>query len=396
MEAEVVLEHQEFLEYYQPVHDAALSGVQLKGFRPGGAPKDLAEKAINKEKVFEESVNKAVRDSLQEITKENNWQLIDQPKVEVLETNPQANQGLKLKVTLTVFPEVQLGNYQKIVKKVLAEKKAVSVTDQEVEKTVDWVLNSRAKLTRVNREAKKGDAVEIDFSGAANGKPVEGASGKSDQFILGEGKFVPGFEEQIAGHKEGESFYFSVNFPEDYWKEDLRAQKVDFEVGLRSVFEREVPALTDDFAKGLGKFEKAADFRKSVQAGIAKEKEEKENERIRIKILEAIAKNSKIEPPQIMAERTLDNLVAKYKTILKDSAKESELRKSLEEKAKNEVAGNLILYQIAKGQKIEPTKEEVEAEANKLAGKFDPQKVYDYSYGIVQNRKVFEYLEGLK
>lgn len=410
VELEVVLDHKEFLNYYQPVYDQAFSSVELKGFRPGAAPKDLADKAIDKEKVFNEAVVRATRDSLKEITADNNWQLIDQPAVEVLETNPKDNIGLKFKATITIFPEVKLGNCAKIAKGVLAEKKSVKVEEKEIEETIKWVLNSRVKLVRASHPAEKGNLADIDFSGFLDGKPLDGASGKADGFILGEGKFVPGFEDNLYGHKEGDKLEFSVNFPKDYWKEDLRGKNIDFKVEIKGVFDREMPELNDEFVKSLGKFESAEDLKKSIRNGIAKEKEAKEKERLRLKIMEEIIKDSKIELPEIMVNRTLDGLAADYENFLKnappgkDSLKEDEIRKSLEEKAKNSVAVNLVLYQIAKDEHLEPTAEEVEAEANEFLKnnridkkeKIDQQKIYDYSYGMVQNRKVFEYLESLK
>lgn len=415
IEIEAILDHPEFLEYYQPVYDQALASVHLKGFRPGTAPKEMAEKAVDKEKVFNEAATKAVRDSLQDINQENSWQLVDQPKVEITETNPQANLGLKFKATLTVFPEVKLGDYKKIVKKILAEKKPVFVTDKELEDGIKWILNSRAKLTRVNREAKNGDTVEVDFSGRADGKELDGATGKSDSFVLGDGRFVKGFEENLVGHKEGEHLEFTVNFPADYWKPELQNKPVDFKVDLKAVFERAVPELSDEFVKSLGKFDNVAALRASVQEGLTKEKTEKENERLRLKIIEEIAKNSDIEPPEIMVSRTLDNLVVEYKSFIKDAASKGgeprsdksereEIRKNLEAKAKNNVATNLVLYEIAKREKLEPTSEEVEAEANQMLKNFpekqikdlDIKRIYDYNYGIVQNKKVFDYLESIK
>ena len=228
---------------------------------------------------------------------------------------------------------------------------------------------------------------------------------EKDTFILGEGKFITGFEENIVGHKAGENLEFSVNFPKDYWKEDLRDKKMDFKVKVGEVFVRQLPELNDEFAKGLGKFENAEALKKSLKEGITKEKESKEKERLQIKIMEEIIKDSKIEFPKVMVDKALDNLVNEYKAYV-PAGKEDDaaLRERLQEKAKNEVATNLVLYKLAKEQKIEPDSKEVEEEANKFLthSKFsrtpnlDPQKVYDYSYGIVQNRKVFEYLESLK
>ncbi|MDE2001227.1 MAG: trigger factor [Patescibacteria group bacterium] len=410
VELEVSLDQKEFLEYYQPLFDEALSKVALKGFRPGAAPKEMAEKAVDKEKVFEEAVHKAVRTTLKEVSEENSWQLIDQPRVEILESPT----GMKYKAHLTVFPAVELGDYQKVAKKVLdAEHKEAPVSDKEVEDSLKWLRQSRAKLTRVNREAKNGDVLDIDFAGFADGKPLDGTEGKADNFVLGEGKFIPGFEEHLIGRKEKDIVEFPITFPKDYWKEDMRNRKVDFKVTVHGVFERELPELNDEFAKSIGKFESAEDLRKNVREGLAKEKQQKEQERVRLKLMEAIIKHVKLDLPGVMVQRTLDSMVQEYKDYAQLSfrggerqpaEKDEDIRKKLEDKAEKSVATNLIIYQIAKDMQLEPTKEEVEADVNTAlssmrrehAGNLDPQKLYDYSYGVVLNRKVFEFLESLK
>lgn len=407
VELEADLDHQEFLDFYQPEFDKALSSVQLKGFRLGTAPKEMAEKAVDKEKVFNEAASDAVRDTLKKIMAENDWQFIDQPKIELLESE----KGLKFKAVLSVFPNIKLGDYKKIAGGILKEKKEVFIEDEEIGKAIDWVLNSRAKLIRVYRAAQKGDAVEVNFSGFVDGKKMEGATDAHDQFVLGQGKFVPGFEENIMGRKNDEKLEFSVDFPKDYWKEDLRDKKVDFKVEVRGVFERQLPELNDEFVRGIGKFENVESFKKNVKEGISKEKETKEKERLRLKILDGIIRDSKMDLPKVMVGRTLDNMVEEYKSYaqrLKKGELENEegLKNRFMEKAKNSVAVNLVLYQIAKEQNLEPSSEDVEKEANDFlirsqpsgqpTDKIDPKQIYDYIYGELRNKKVFEYLESLK
>lgn len=409
-ELEVILEQKEFLEYYQPIFEKALSEVHLKGFRPGTAPKEMASQAVNNEKVFEEAVHKAVSSTLKAIAEENDWQLIDQPKIEVLESPT----GLKYKAVVSVFPEVKLGDYKKTAKKVLeSEMKEVKVEDREIEDSIKYILNSRAKLTRVNREAKNNDVLDIDFAGFADGKALDGTSGKADSFVLGDGKFIPGFEENLVGKKEGEIAKFTVTFPGDYWKADMRNKKVDFEVKVHGVYERQMPELNDEFVKGLGKFETVEELRKNIREGMTKEKIEKEKERVRLKIMDQLVKSAKFDLPEVMLNRTLEGMVQEYKDYSalafrggekKAPETDEEIRKKLEDKARSSVATNLILYQIAKDERLEPTPQEVEEDANRFLGSMrrehskdvDPQKLYDYSYGIVQNRKVFEFLENLK
>lgn len=422
IEAEVILDHREFLNYYQPIFDRALEQTHLKGFRPGAAPKEMAERAIDKGKIFEEAVSKAIQSSLKEMSEENSWQLIDQPKIEVLpDLDPLSlsgrgggsdlpvSGGLKYKAVLSIFPEIRLPDYKRIAAKILkTERREIKVEDKEINDSIKWILDSRAKLIRVARPAEKGDVADIDFQGFLDGRLLDGASGKADSFVLGEGKFVPGFEENLIGRKEGDRIEFSVVFPEVYWKPELRDKKVDFKVSVQGVFEREIPALTDEVAKGLGKFENVEDLKKNIREGLTQEKNEKERERLRLKIMDRIIEESAIEPPKIMLESVLDSMMAEYKEYAKlmerkEKEDDAAIRKSLEKRAKNNLFTNLVLYAIAKAESLEPVKEEVEAETGEFlkrqpnqSKKIDPKQFYDYIYGIVKNKKVFEFLESQK
>ncbi len=403
VELEVSLDQKEFLQYWQPVYDRALASVELKGFRAGMAPKDLADKAVDKEKVFEHAVSDVVRETLRNITQEKEWELIDQPKIEVLESDPLADKGLKFKTTLTLFPQVQLGDYKKISRRIFEEQKPVAIDEKEIEKSIDWIRNSRAKMTRVSRPTKTGDVVDLDFEGFIDGKSLDGAQSKGDRFVLGEGKFIPGFEEHILNHKEGDHVEFSIEFPKDYWKKDLQGKKVDFQTDIRGIFERELPELTDEFVKDLGNFATVADFHKNVREGLQKEKEEKERERLQLKVLEAVGKAIKVEIPQVMIDRTAANLQEEYRAYRGAKVSEEEMRAGILAEARTNVLNNLVLFQIAKQEGLEPSKEEVEAEANKFLAhdqfskkpKIDPQRLYDYIYGVVRNKKVFEHLEKI-
>ena len=203
-----------------------------------------------------------------------------------------------------------------------------------------------------------------------------------------------------------------MTFPKDYWKEDMRNKKVDFTVKVHGVFERALPDLTDEFAKSLGKFESVAELEKNIREGITKEKTDKEKERVRLKMIEQIIKHATMDIPEPMLQHTLDSMVAEYQDYrgmsqqagAKEEMNNEALRKQLEPKAKESVATNLVLYQIAKDENLQPTPEEVEEEAKRFAATMtteqtktlDPQRLYDYSYSRVQNKKVFEFLESLQ
>lgn len=376
---EVDFSQVEFSKYWETVHSEAVKEVEIKGFRKGTAPVEMASAALDKDKVFSEAATRAIREILKEITKERGWEIVDQPKIDIQEKAD----GFTFKIDLVVFPEIKLGNYKKIAKSVFSEKSEVVATDEEVKEAIDWVLNSRAKLVRSINPAKMGDVVNIENKG------------KADQFILGHSHIEKDFDVKIVGHKEGEEFNG---------------------IKLISIFERQLPELNDELAGELGKFKTVNEMKASIKEGIQKEKEIKENEKKRISLLEKIVKDSKLDIPQVMIEKTLAGMIDEYKAYFKPSTragldagaskdfKEEEVRAKLHPEAEKNVASNLVLYRISKDEKLDPSPEEIEAESNKflvtmrpdMAAKVDPERIHNYSYDIVKNRKVFEFLEGLK
>jgi trigger factor len=364
---EVDFSQVDFSKYWETVHSEAVKEVELKGFRKGTAPIEMASAALDKDKVFNEAATRAIRETLKEITKEKGWEIVDQPKIDIEEKAD----GLLFKIDLTVFPEIKLGDYKKLAKEAFSEKIEVVGTDEEVKEAIDWILNSRAKLVRSVNPAKLGDVVDIEYKG------------KPDQFVLGHSHIEKDFDAKIIGHKEGEEFDG---------------------IKLVSIMERQLPELNDELAKELGKFNTIDELKNSIKDGIQKEKEIKENEKRRISLLEKIVKDSKLDIPQIMIDRTLAGMVEEYKAYFKKDFKEEEVRAKLRPEAEKNVASNLVLYRISKDEKLDPTPEEIEVESNKflatirpdMAAKIDPERVHNYSYDIVKNRKVFEFLESIK
>ena len=291
IDLEVRLDQKEFASYYQAVREKALASVHLKGFRPGTAPKELAEQALDQDAVFNEAAKSAIHWSLDEISKDNEWTLIDAPQITVEDSK---DMGIIYKARLTVFPEIKLGNYKKIAKKVMADKKEQKVESSEIEQALEWIRNSRKT------------------------------------------------------------------------KEDDKA-----------------PELTDDFAKSLGKFQTVDELKRSVSDGLLFEKNEKEKERLRLKMIEEIIKDSQVDLPEIMVKKTYDNMEKQLGPIFKSSGKsEDEIKKSLMERARQNVASNLVIYKIAQAEKLEPKPEEIADDGH-----------YDYNYGVAQNQKVFSFLE---
>lgn len=397
---EVTLGSDIFRPYWEREYGRAAGGVQVKGFRPGAAPKQMVDAAIDKDKVFEAALQEAVRHSLHEVGEEQEWMIIDTPKIEIISGDKLLEDSGKLsyKAELTIFPEITIGDYKSIAKKITAVKTEVAIAPEEIEKSLQWLRKSRAPQVRVARPAVKGDSVAIAYDVSADGSPVTGATTPAhDQFTLGEGKFIPGFEDNITGHKEGEKIAFSLTAPEAYWNKDVQGKKLDFSVTLDGVFEVTLPEVNDEFAKSIGNFQTVADLKQSIGDGLRTEKEEKEAEKRRIAILEGVIAKTKIDLPEVFVERTLNGMLEELKSTLEASGKKpEEVRKDLRKAAESRVAGNLVVHEIAKLEHLEPTREEVEEESKQHqyeARQLEAGKFYDYIYGVLLNRKVFEFLE---
>lgn len=391
---EVTLDPAEFKQYYDAAEAEAFARVEIKGFRKGTAPRELAETALDKDKVFHAATEEAVRRTLHDESEAREWTLIDTPKVAVKEASPGGAVGLRYEAELTLFPEIRLGNYKKISGKIFSEKKEAAVSADEIEKSFEWLRESRATIVRTARGAEEGDLVDIDFEGFSNGKALPGVRAKGDRFILGKSSPPPGFDEKLKTRQAGDALNFSLVMPKEHWNKELAGHEVGFKGKVNVVYERTVPAADDAFAKSLGShFKNVAELKESVRDGLRAEKEEKERERLRIAALDAIAVASETDVPDVMIEKTIDRMIQEIPPLLgKERTNEAELRVSLRERARENVLRHLVLHEIARAEHLEPTPEEVAEEAKKQ--KLDPRERYDYSYEIMRNQKVFSFLES--
>ncbi|MDP3880921.1 MAG: trigger factor [bacterium] len=399
VELSVELTKEEFEPHWQAAYETQAKNVKVKGFRAGKAPKEFVDSSVDKDKAFSEALREAVGKNLSDLSAERDWVIIDQPQVEVSELTDDG--GLKYSATLTLFPEIKLADYKKLAKKILAEKKEPKFEEEEVAKSIEYLQNSRAKEIRVEREAKDGDLLEIDVETKCGGELVPGATLSKDRFILGQSKFIEGFDKKLIAKKAGEEFEFSLPVPADYWQKDYAGKAFDFKLKVQGVFEREVPELNDEFAKTLSpQIKNVKDLEDNIREGLKQEKEKKELERVQIKLVEEIAEESKMEIPEVMKERMLEAMVAETMSMMggrqvTDQEKmKAEMRKQFAKEAEKRVKVNLVLHEIAKQENLEPSKKEIEDMA-KLQN-LDVDKYYDYIYGNLQNKKIFAFLNSFK
>lgn len=390
--------------------------VKIEGFRPGMAPKEMLAQKIGQGHILEAAADLAVRRTYPEVLEQKKIDAIGRPEVQVLKValaNP-----FEFKIKTVVVPPIKLADYRKIAQADKPKTKdQLKVEDKEIIESLEWLKKSRTKYATVLRPAQKGDRVEIDFTAKQEGKVIENGESKNHPLLIGEGKFVPGFEDQLIGLKEGETKNFSLIFPEDFAAKNLAGKLVDFDVKMNLVQEPQMPELNDEFAKNLGRFENIEALKNNIKEGLLMEKERQAKEVWRAKVLQEIVKRSEVELPEIMVQAELHKMEDEFKgnlaqmglpyeEYLKNIKKtEEEVKKEWLPKAKERAQAGLVLRRLAEEEKIETTDLEAEEEVNHIIKhypdwdavktKIDMVQLLEYTKGRLKNEKVFEALEKM-
>jgi trigger factor len=355
--------------------------VSIPGFRPGKAPKEMVEKAINQEAVYNEAVEAVLTPVYSEVLQEEKIVPFFRPSVNVTKMSPDA---LELVYTIVLFPSAKLGEY----KGLKATKVAPSVTDAEIADSINKLLQGNASLALVEREAKLGDTVVLDFDGYLPDetgalKAFEG--GKADNYALelGSHQFVPGFEEGVVGMKSGDKKDLKVTFPTNYVKE-LAGKEATFKVTVHEVKEKQIPALDDAAVKELhiADVDTVAKLQAHEKESLLKSKvETEENKYYQAIVDQIVAKTTYVIDDEIIANEAA-NLEENMKKQVEQQgltfeqyleitgAKEEDLKKTYREQAAKNIKEFLALEEIAKAEKLSVSDDDVNAEIKKIAEQY--------------------------
>lgn len=390
--------------------------INIPGFRPGKISAKTLEQNIGAAAIYEEVAEIAINDTFSRAAKEKELIPIGQPKIDVLKLAPE--NPIIYKAAFAVLPKIKLADYKKFIFEAGIKLEKAKAEEKEIKESIDYLLNSRAKLAPVARTARKGDRVEIDFSTRIGNVKMEKGESKNHPLIIGKSHFLPEFEARIIGMISGSEKRFDVKYPADYFSKELAGKNVSFSVKMNLVQEITTPEFNDDFAKMLGKFLSAEALKKSLTDGIVAEKTRKEKEKFRGKIIDKLVKKfGSAELPDILIEAEKDRILAEVKCNIESNGlkvdeyfaqikkTEADLRKEWDETAKNRINTFIINYEIAKMENLKATKEEVDAEINKVLAYYkntaqaekevDMGKMTHNIQDFLINNKVFELLESI-
>ena len=375
---EVSLEGEAFKSAVSKAYTKTRGKYNVPGFRKGKAPKHIIETYYGKEAFWYDAIDAEYPALFDEAIKEAGITPVAAPHDdEIAELN---ENGFTIKFKITVKPEVELKAY----KGLKAEKEKVTVKKAEVKEEVERALERDSKLVAVEgRAAKKGDIATIDFEGFLDGVAFEGGKGESYDLELGSGNFIPGFEDQVIGHKAEEEFDIDVTFPEDYGAEDLAGKAVVFKIKLHKIMKKELPKYDDEFVKDVSEFDTIADYEKSLEEEIKARKEAAADRDFENKVMDTLVDNVVAEIPAVMIEKEIDNQINEFDYRLRSQGMSMDmylqylgmdvaaLRDSYKDGAEKSVKLRLALEKVVELEKIEISEEDIETELKTYADAYN-------------------------
>ncbi len=348
--------------------------ISVPGFRKGKAPRSVIEKMYGKGFFYEDAVNEVLPDAFDAALKESALDMVGQPEFDIVSID---ENGVVLSAKVAVKPEVKIENYFGIE----AKRKAVRVTAKEIDAELETIRERNSREIEVAEDvaAVMGDVCNIDYEGFVDGVAFEGGKGSDYPLKLGSGNFIPGFEEQVAGHKIGEQFDVNVTFPEEYHAKELAGKAAVFKTLIHTIKHIELPALDDDFAKDVSEFDTLDEYRADLKAKISKRHNEEADREVEDKILDALIEKVEADIPEQMYVAETENFVRDYDNRLRMQGLDlktyfqytgmtlDSLRAQMRPQAEKQVKLRLALEKIAELEKVEVTEEDITAEINRIA-----------------------------
>lgn len=359
--------------------------VAIPGFRKGKVPKKVLEMRLGKEAIMEEAFDLLVPDAYGQALDDNNIEPVSRPKIEVVTLKE--NEPCVFKATVTVKPEVTLGEYKNL--KVAAV--SAEVSDEAVDKQLNELRERQAKMVVVEDAVlAKGDFAIIDFEGFVDGVPFKGGDAKGYPLEVGSGNFIPGFEDQLIGAKSGEDRNVKVTFPEDYFVKELAAKEAEFKVKVQDIKRKELPELDDEFAKDNGEFATLEELRADTRNKLEEAAKEKAEREFKNNVIKLAVDNAQMDIPEVMVDSRIDVMIQDLAISLESRGMQLDkylqyvhmdldtLRKNYHDSALSNVKVDLLLEAISKAEDLKAETEDLDAEIAAMAETYQttPEEVH--------------------
>jgi trigger factor len=276
--------------------------VKMQGFRPGHVPIKMVERHYGFQ-VRQEVVTDVVQQRFADAVKDQNYRVAGYPRFQPVPAAENAS-NVEYTATFEVYPEIVVGDLTKFE----VTRPVTEVGEADVDKTLETLRKQRAKFNNVDREAKNGDLVNIDFEGLIAGQPFEGNKAANFTVILGEARMLPDFESAMVGMKAAETKTFPLTFPQDY-NEALKGKTADFTVTVNQVAEADLPPLDAEFATQLGVASGDVEqLRREVRQNVEAEVAKRIKGNIKEQVMDAMYTSAAFEVPRSLLENEIQRM----------------------------------------------------------------------------------------
>lgn len=337
--------------------------MNVPGFRKGKAPKSIIEKMYGAAVFYDDALEMLLPSMYASAVEEAKLEVVSRPEIDIVSID---DGGVELTAKVYTKPVAVVNQYRGLE----AAKDTVRVTKAEIEEEIELVRKRNGRqITLEDQPAADGDETVIDFEGFLDGVAFEGGKGEKFPLKLGSGSFIPGFEEQLVGHKAGESFEINVTFPEDYGAKELAGKETVFKITIHEVKRTELPEVDDEFVKDVSEFNTLDEYKADVKAKITERKQKTAERNFEEALIDELLAHTDVDIPAPMIDNEVDAQVRDYEYRLQmqggsldmyfqyTGMNMEKLRESFRPGAERQIRTRLALEAIVKAENIEATAE---------------------------------------
>lgn len=351
--------------------------ISIPGFRKGKVPRQMLEKMYGPEIFYDDAVNSMIPEHYEKAYDECGLDIVSQPEIDVVQM--EKGQPFIFTAEVAVKPGVTLGEY----KGLKVDKISVEVAEEDVDAEIQRERERNGRTVEVtDRAVQDKDMVTLDFEGTVDGEPFAGGEGTDYPLTIGSGSFIPGFEEQLIGAEIGKEVEVNVTFPEEYHAAEVAGKPAVFKCTVKTVKERELPDLDDEFASEVSECDTMEEYRAEVEKKLLDRKTAEAREKVEDQAVDQAAENAEMDIPQAMIDfqvRQMEDQMS-YRLRMQGMTREmyyqmtgltdERIRQDLEKQAVKSIRTRLTLEAVAKAENIEVSDERLEEELQKMADNY--------------------------
>ena len=367
-----------FEEGLQHAYNKNKGKISIPGFRKGKAPRKIIEKTYGKGFFYEDAANHIIPEAYDNAVEEMKLEVVSRPSIDVEQL--EAGKPFIFTAEVAVKPEIKLGEY----KKIEVSKQSIEVSEDEIVSEINKAREQNARIVNVTERPVQGaDQVTIDFEGFVDGEAFEGGKGEDFELTIGSGTFIDTFEEQLIGKSIDEEVEVNVTFPESYHSESLQGKPAKFIVKIKSIKEKQIPELNDEFAQDVSEFDTLDEYKEDIKKDIAERKKEEAERQKREDVIKKAVENAEVELPEPMVELEAENMVYDFAQRLQYQGLSIEqyfqytgqsyeaMKDMMKKQAVEKIKSSLLLEEIAKQENIVVTDEEYIQELERMASMYN-------------------------